>query len=83
MDCLIPISLFFVKYKVGQGRPFSILEKTVLNAIDENITTIDKMYNTLFVHRRIILETLVTLTQSGMIVLGVQHDTDSEFFLSP
>lgn len=82
MNCLIPISLFFIAYKVGQGRPFSIFEQTVLNAINENITTIDKMYNTLFVHRRIILETLVTLTQSGMVILGGPTDKDSEFILT-
>jgi hypothetical protein len=65
--CLLPISRFRVKFEVAAGRPFSQLERMVLQAIKEEITDLERMQTTFQVHPRILIEALVTLTQAGWV----------------
>lgn len=75
MRCLIPVSLFRVKYELGEGRPYSQLQCLVLKAIDEEVANnLESLYEIFQVHRRILIEVLVTLTHEGRIAISSGSD---------
>lgn len=65
MIVLVPVSRFRVTYEVAAGRPFSQLERMVLGAAHEGACDLAALEQTFQVHRRILIEALVTLTQAG------------------
>ena len=73
MICLVPISRFRVGFEVAAGRPFSLLERTVLRAIKQGVTVLDEMQRTFQVHPRILIDALVTLTQAGWVSFSSQE----------
>src|ERR1043166_7584624 len=70
MLLLLPISRFRVEYQIAAGRPFSIFERLILKSIFDGAATVDDLRHIFYVHPRLILEALVTLTQAGWLVVG-------------
>lgn len=71
MIALLPITRFKVDYEVALGRPFSQFERLLLQAVVEGISTLDTLRSTFFVHRRVLIEALVTLMHAGWITIGL------------
>lgn len=80
MIVLVPISPFRVTYDVALGRPYSRLECLVLKAVAGGATNVDQLERIFCVHRRLLVESLVTLTQAGWIAIG--PSSDSAFLLT-
>lgn len=78
MIVLLPLSRFRVTYDVAIGRPYSRLEALVLRAVHEGTTTVEGLEPLFGVHRRLLVEALVTLTQAGWVALG---SSDSQAFV--
>jgi hypothetical protein len=70
MILLIPLSRFRVAYETGCGRPYSKLESLILKAIDQGASTLDELQSTFGIHRRLLIEALVTLTQAGWLAVS-------------
>lgn len=70
MIVLVPVSCFRVQYEVASGRPFSELERLVLAAVRGGSRDVESLQRTFHVHRRLLIEALVTLTQAGWIAVG-------------
>ena len=78
---LVPVSLFRATYEVAKGRPFSDFEYLVLKAIGKGVTNLEDLHATFMIHRRLLLEALVTLTHAGWLFVGPGKGKD--FILSP
>jgi phosphatidylserine/phosphatidylglycerophosphate/cardiolipin synthase-like enzyme len=74
MIVFVPISRFRVSYDVAMGRPYSRLEALVLRAVADGAGTVDELENLFRVHRRLLVESLVTLTQAGWLALGASDE---------
>lgn len=74
MIILVPISRFRVSYDVAMGRPYSRLEALVLRAVGAGATNVNQLEAVFRVHRRLLVEALVTLTQAGWLALGASED---------
>lgn len=70
MILLIPLSRFRVAYETGCGRPYSKLESLILKAVDQGAGTLDELQSTFGIHRRLLVEALVTLTQVGWLAVS-------------
>ncbi|WLB87703.1 hypothetical protein [Bradyrhizobium japonicum] len=70
MLLLLPISRFRVEYRVAQGRPYSVFERLILQAIHRGTSDVAMLREIFQVHPRLILEALVTLTQAGWLAVG-------------
>lgn len=77
MLAFLPVSRFRVTYQVATGRPYSPLERYLLEAVQEGYATLDALVDLFRVHRRIVIEGLVTLMQAGWI--GLQPGGDDKF----
>jgi hypothetical protein len=75
----VPIARYKVEYQVASGRPFSTFEKLLLRAIDGGCNTLGSLAEMFKVHRRLVIEGLVTLMQAGWVSIAVGSD---EFVLS-
>src|SRR6266849_5561125 len=76
----LPVSLYKVKFKVAAGRPFSRFERLILKAIDAGTNELDDLVKLFCVHRRMVVEGLVTLMQAGWVSLESQTN---QFGLTP
>jgi hypothetical protein len=65
MILLIPLSRFRVTYEAGRGRPYSKLESLILKAVEQGAGTLDDLHSMFGIHRRLLIEALVTLTQQA------------------
>jgi hypothetical protein len=83
MIAFLPVARYRVEYQVASGRPFSSFERLLLRAITEGNGTLDSLADLFRLHRRMVIEgivTLVTLMQAGWVCLG--HD-GSSFVTTP
>jgi hypothetical protein len=81
MIVLIPLSRFRIAYETGRGRPYSKLESLILQAVEQGAGTPDELWNTFGIHRRLLIEALVTLTQAGW--LAVSSVPGKSFLITP
>ncbi len=72
MIVFLPVSRYRVEFQVASGRPFSTFERLVLAAINDNHNTLDALALIFGVHRRLIVEAVVTLMQAGWVSLGAK-----------
>jgi hypothetical protein len=67
---MIPVSMFRVPYWIARGRPYSRLEQRVLEDIaTRDGTTLTSLTETLRVHERLLVESVVTLVGAGWIAV--------------
>lgn len=71
MEMLIPLSRFEVNYEVGSGRPYSDLDRLVLQAIAEGAGTVEKLNSIFKLPKRLIIEVIVTLARAGWVAVDV------------
>jgi len=76
----LPVSLYKVKFKVAAGRPFSRFERLVLKAINTGTNELDGLVKLFCVHRRMVVESLVTLMQAGWVWI---ESRTNQFGLTP
>ena len=81
MILLIPLSRFRVTYETGYGRPYSKLEALILKGVEQGVGTLDELCDTFQIHRRLLIEALVTLTRNGW--LAVSGVPGKSFVLTP
>src|SRR5689334_5473439 len=81
MIILSPSSKFRVRYEVAKGQPYSYLEKMILKAISEQCNSQESLAEIFKIHPRLIIQSLVTLTQAGWIALG--NSPDKQFIITP
>ena len=74
MIVFIPISVFRVPYEVAAGRPYSYLERLVLEAVSQDTREMEGLCDIFGVHRRIVIEVLVTLMYAGWIALEARAE---------
>jgi hypothetical protein len=72
MIVFLPVSRYRVEFQVASGRPFSTFERLVLAAINDASNTLDALALIFGVHRRLIVEAVVTLMQAGWVSLGAK-----------
>ena len=80
MIAFLPIARYRIQYQLASGRPFSSFERLLLRAIHQGEKNLSTLAHKFGVHRRLVIEGLVTLMQAGWVSLG---SGDSEFVLSP
>ena len=69
MNILIPVSIYTVKFQVVEGRPYSLFERSVLEALASGYNTLDPLVELLQVNRSIVIQALITLMQAGWVAL--------------
>ncbi len=67
MIVLLPVSRYRVTYQVGSGRPYSLFDRLMLEAIADGQASLDELETTFCLHRRVIIESIVTLMQAGWV----------------
>lgn len=72
---LVPISRFLVHFRTREGRPVSPLERFVMRAAELGPVTVDDLEHMFRVHRRLVIEALVTLTQEGWLAVDGLADS--------
>jgi len=70
MIVFVPVSVYRVQFQVVEGRPYSLFERSLLEAVAENYSTLDALVDLLHVHRSVVVQGLVTLMQAGWVALG-------------
>jgi hypothetical protein len=70
MIVLLPVSRFRVAYEIARGRPYSRLERRVLEAIAERGATLRDLTAAFQVHERLLVESVVTLVNVGWVALA-------------
>jgi hypothetical protein len=80
MIAFLPITRYRVDYQVASGRPFSSFERLLLKSVKSGYGTVPDLAQIFCVHRRLIVEGLVTLMQAGWVSLG---SDEGHFILSP
>ncbi len=79
MIAFVPVTRYRIVYVVGAGRPYSAFERFLLEAIGDGISTIDDLVQTFKIHRRIIVEGIVSLLHARWI--GLAADSGGARFL--
>lgn len=69
MIALLPVSRYRVRYQVASGRPYSFFERFILEAVVDGCSSLDALETIFRVHRRALIEGIVTLVQAGWIAL--------------
>jgi hypothetical protein len=77
MIAFVPISRYVVQYQVASGRPYSDFERLLLEAVKDGQSSLTTLLNVFKVHRRVIIEGLVTLMQAGWIAIERDSNTFS------
>jgi len=80
MIVLIPVSRFRVAYELARGRPYSRLERRVLEAIAGGGATLHTLTTAFHVHERLMVESVVTLVNAGWV--AVAGGTEATFVLT-
>ena len=70
MIAFLPVVRFKVDYQVASGRPYTAVERFILEAVAAGTTRLDALVDFLGVHRRVMIEGLVTLMQAGWLALN-------------
>jgi len=70
MIVLLPVSRYRVQYRIASGRPYSFFERFLLEAIGDQHTSLQALEKTFRVHRRVLIEGVVTLIQAGWIEIA-------------
>jgi hypothetical protein len=70
MIVLIPVSRFRVPYEIARGRPYSKLERRVLEAIATGGATLRNLSAAFHVHERLLVESVVTLVNAGWVAVA-------------
>jgi hypothetical protein len=78
MIAFLPVARYRVDYQVASGRPFSSFERLLLIAIHQGNSTLDSLTDVFKLHRRMVIEGIVTLMQAGWVCLG----TDGASFVT-
>ena len=71
MEMLIPLSRFQVNYEVGSGRPYSDLDRLVLQAIADGAGSVEQLSETFKLPKRLLIEVIVTLARAGWVAVDV------------
>ena len=79
MIAFLPIARYRVDYQVASGRPFSSFERLLLKAVGEGHGSVPALAKIFCIHRRLIVEGMVTLMQAGWVSLGAD---EAQFVLS-
>jgi hypothetical protein len=66
----VPVAVFSVSYELRSGRPYSSFERLVLRAIVEGVTSLGDLEAAFAVHRRVLVESVITLVHAGWVALG-------------
>jgi len=74
----LPVARYRVDYQVASGRPFSSFERLLLTAIHQGNATLDSLADLFRLHRRMVIEGIVTLMQAGWVCIG----TDGSSFVT-
>ena len=69
MIVLLPVGVLRVPFQLASGRPYSYLEELVLTSLSEEAKSLDQLCALFAIHRRIVIEVLVTLMYSGWVAL--------------
>ena len=69
MILLLPVSRFSVAYELAAGRPYSRLERRVLEAVAAGGASLDELASLFRVHERLLVECVVTLVGAGWVAL--------------
>ena len=72
MIALLPIARFKVTYGTASGRPQTDLERLILNALAVGHGSLEALEEMFVVHRRLLIQCLVSLIQDGLAALGDQ-----------
>lgn len=80
MIVLVPVSRFRVAYEIARGRPYSRLERRVLEAIAERGATLHDLTAAFQIHERLLIESVVTLVNAGWV--AVAGGTEATFVLT-
>ncbi len=70
MIVLVPVSRFRVAYEVARGRPYSRLERRVLEAIAGGGATLRTLRAAFHLHERLLVESVVTLVNAGWVAVA-------------
>lgn len=70
MIVLIPASRYVVSYDLATGRPYSHLEALTLEAVGEGRGSVDGISKAFRIHRRLAIESLLTLIHAGWVAVG-------------
>lgn len=70
MIVLLPVSRFRVPYEIARGRPYSRLERRVLEAIASGGATLRTLSSAFRVHERLLVESVVTLVNAGWVAVA-------------
>lgn len=77
---IVPVTLFSVHYETGAGRPYSEFERLMLRAVADGISNLAALQAHFQLHRRVIIEALVTLIHAGWAALGAD---EAEIIMTP
>lgn len=78
---LVPLDRYRVDFEVGLGTPFSRLDTLVLRAIsDEQATSIEALSDLMLLPRRLLIESIVSLSRAGWVAVG---GIGKEFSVTP
>lgn len=72
MIVLLPVSVYRVDFQIGTGRPYSAFERLLLEAVRADICTLDSLADTFRLHRRLIIEAVITLMHAGWLEIDGQ-----------
>ena len=70
MIVLVPVSRFRVAYEIARGRPYSKLERRVLEAIAGGGVTLHTLTAAFHLHERLLVESVVTLVNVGWVAVA-------------
>lgn len=71
MEMLIPLSRFEVNYEVGSGRPYSDLDRLVLQAVADGAGSVERLSEVFKLPKRLLIEVIVTLARAGWVAIDV------------
>jgi hypothetical protein len=69
MIVFLPVNRYIVRYEVASGRPYSHFERFLLEAIQQGTKRIDELVSLTCMHRRVVVEGLVSLMHAGWVAL--------------
>src|SRR5262245_20229575 len=79
MLILVPLSQYQIDYTSARGRPYSSFERLILTTLSESDKTLNDLEALFLIHRRLLVESLVTLTLAGWVAFtgtGLTLTTD-------
>jgi hypothetical protein len=82
MIVFLPVNRYIVRYEVASGRPYSKFERLLLEAIQQGTRKIDELVKLTRMHRRVVVEGLVSLMHAGWVALR-SGEEDSVFITTP